>query len=254
MKYIKDLCENEKLENVIYLCKKKSIAVTSSNKDYYNVELQDKTGTLVCKIWDPYNKEIEQFNEMDYVTIGGLISSYNGNLQLSIKTISVASSDAYEIADYLPTSEYDIELMYKELLSLIELVENTHLHSLLASLFIDNEKFIKRFKSSSAAASVHHAFVGGLLEHTLNVARTCNQLRSTYTNLNYDLLITSAILHDVGKVKELSEFPENKFTNEGNLLGHIMIGCELINEKARQSGDFPKYLLDELILSLYLLF
>ena len=244
MKYISSLREGERI-NEIYLCKSKQTAMTKAGKPYDNVILQDKTGTLDAKIWDTGSVGIEEFDAMDYVAITGDITSFQGNLQCSIKRARKVSEGEYDPADYLPVSKKDIEEMYKELMALIQSVKNPYLGKLL-HMFFDNEEFAKRFKFHSAAKSVHHGFVGGLLEHSLSVAKNCDFFAGNYLVLNRDLLITAAIFHDVGKLKELSVFPENDYTDAGQLLGHIVIGSEWISDAIKKIDGFPVVLANEL--------
>lgn len=244
MKYISSLREGERI-NEIYLCKSKQTAMTKAGKPYDNVILQDKTGTLDAKIWDTGSVGIEEFDAMDYVAITGDITSFQGNLQCSIKRARKVSEGEYDPADYLPVSKKDIEEMYKELMALIQSVKNPYLGKLL-HMFFDNEEFAKCFKFHSAAKSVHHGFVGGLLEHSLSVAKNCDFFAGNYPVLNRDLLITAAIFHDVGKLKELSVFPENDYTDAGQLLGHIVIGSEWISDAIKKIDGFPVVLANEL--------
>ena len=167
-------------------------------------------------------------------------------MQLNIKRIRKADEGEYDPADYLPVSERSIDEMYSELLGYISSVKNPNLNKLLSMFFKEDEKFIKQFKNHSAAKSVHHSFVGGLLEHTLNVTKLCDFYSSTYPIINRDLLITAAIFHDVGKTVELSLFPENDYTDDGQLLGHIVIGVEMIGEAIRKIDGFPVKLSTEL--------
>lgn len=244
MKYISSLREGERI-NEIYLCKSKQTAMTKAGKPYDNVILQDKTGTLDAKIWDTGSVGIEEFDAMDYVAITGDITSFQGNLQCSIKRARKVSEGEYDPADYLPVSKKDIEEMYKDLMALIQSVKNPYLGKLL-HMFFDNEEFAKRFKFHSAAKSVHHGFVGGLLEHSLSVAKNCDFFAGNYPVLNRDLLITAAIFHDVGKLRELSVFPENDYTDAGQLLGHIVIGSEWISDAIKKIDGFPVVLANEL--------
>jgi 3'-5' exoribonuclease len=244
MKYIETLREGERISE-IYLCKYKQSALTKAGKPYDNVILQDKTGTLDAKIWDPGSVGIDEFDTLDYVAITGDITCFQGNLQLSIKRARKVAEGEYDPADYLPTSDKDTEAMYSELMMYIESVHNLYLSRLLHKFF-DNAEFAKRFKFHSAAKSVHHGFVGGLLEHTLSVTRNCDFFAKNYPFLNRDLLITAAIFHDIGKLKELSTFPANDYTDAGQLLGHIMIGAEWIGEGIRSIDGFPQTLANEL--------
>lgn len=244
MKFIETLREGERI-NEIYLCKFKQAALTKSGKPYDNVILQDKTGTLDAKIWDPGSVGIDEFDAMDYIAVTGDITSFQGNLQMSIKRVRKVGEGEYEPENYLPVSDKDIDEMYGEMMGYIASVKNPYLSKLL-HMFFDNAAFAKAFKFHSAAKSVHHGFVGGLLEHTVSVTRNCNYFAENYPFLNRDLLLTAAMFHDIGKLKELSTFPENDYTDAGQLLGHIMIGAEWVGDKIREIDGFPVVLANEL--------
>ena len=245
MKYIETLREGEKLGD-IYLCKSRQSALTKSGKAYENVILQDKTGTLDAKIWDPGSPGIGDFDALDYVYVVGDVTSFQGSLQLSIKRATRADEGEYDPSDYLPMSRKNIDEMYQELMKYMKKIKNPFLLKLAESFFVDNEAFIRHFKNHSAAKSVHHGFVGGLLEHTLSVVKLCDFYADQYDYLNRDLLITAAMFHDIGKTKELSAFPANDYTDDGQLLGHIVIGVELVGLGIRRIPDFPKRLASEL--------
>ncbi|MDD6639230.1 MAG: HD domain-containing protein [Lachnospiraceae bacterium] len=244
MKYIESLREGERI-NEVYLCKFKQAALTKAGKPYDNVILQDKTGTLDAKIWDPGSVGIDEFDAMDYVAVTGDITSFQGNLQLSIKRVRKVGEGEYDPKDYLPATDKNVDEMYAELMSFVNSVKNPYLSRLLHSFF-DDADFAKAFKFHSAAKSVHHGFVGGLLEHTVSVTRNCDYFAQNYPFLNRDMLLTAAMFHDIGKLKELSTFPENDYTDAGQLLGHIIIGTEWIGEKIREIDGFPEVLANEL--------
>ena len=244
MKFIETLREGERI-NEIYLCESKQAALTKSGKPYDNVLLQDKTGTLDAKIWDPGSVGIDEFDALDYIAVTGDVTSFQGNLQLSIKRVRKVGEGEYEPENYLPVSDKDIDEMYQEMMGYIASVKNPYLSRLL-HMFFDDADFAKAFKFHSAAKSVHHGFVGGLLEHTVSVTRNCNYFAQNYPFLNRDLLLTAAMFHDIGKLKELSTFPANDYTDAGQLLGHIMIGAEWIGEKIREIDGFPEVLANEL--------
>ena len=241
MKFIKELKEGDRVFD-IYLCKHKQEAVTKNGKPYESVILQDKTGTIDAKVWEPNNPGIGDYDDLDYIEVYGDVTNFQGQLQISVKRIRVCREGEYNPSDYLPVSSKGIDTMYNELKTLIGSIKNTYLHQLLQDLFIDDADFAKKFCNSSAAKTVHHGFAGGLLEHSLSVTRLCDKMSSNYDFLNRDLLITCAMLHDVGKVKELSEFPKNDYTDEGNFLGHIVIGYEMVMEKVKQIDGFPDML------------
>ncbi len=245
MKYIKDYKDGDRVFD-IYLCKHKISAVTKNGKPYDTVVLQDKTGTIDAKVWDPNNAGIAEFDSLDYIEVYGDITSFQGVLQVNVKRIRKCQEGEYAPADYLPVSRFDREEMYQELLSYINGVENTYLKQLLQEFFVKDQAFISAFKQSSAAKTVHHGFVGGLLQHTLGVTKLCDYYCSTYSLLKRDLLITAAICHDMGKTREISLFPENDYTDAGQFLGHIVIGVEMIGEKVRNIPGFPEVLANEL--------
>ena len=245
MKYIETLHEGERLSG-IYLCKYRQSAMTKNGKSYENVILQDKTGVIDAKIWDPNSQGIEDFDMLDYIDVVGDVTSFQGALQVSIKRVRKAREGEYIEEEYLPVSERNIDEMNEELLTYVHKIENPYLKQLTDSYFVENEAFIKAFKGHSAAKSVHHGFVGGLLEHTLSVTRFCDFMVKSYPILNRDLLITAAILHDIGKTKELSLFPQNDYTNDGQLLGHIMIGAEMVHDAAQKIDGFPQELENQL--------
>lgn len=245
MKYINTLHEGETVRD-IYLCKTKRSAETRNGKPYDNLLLQDKTGTLDGKVWDPNSGGIADYDEMDFIEVFGEVISYNGTLQLNIRQIRKAFEDEYNPADYMPTSEKSVDAMYDELLGYIKQVSNTYLRQALEYYFVNDEAFIKQFKTHSAAKTVHHGFAGGLLEHTLSIVKLCEYYVGAYPILNKDLLFTAAIFHDIGKTKELSAFPENDYTDDGQLLGHIVIGVEMIHDAIRTIDGFPQKLASEL--------
>ncbi len=245
MKYIKDYKEGDRVFD-IYLCKHKQSAVTKNGKPYENVILQDRTGTMDAKVWEPNSAGISEFDALDYIEVYGEVNSFQGALQVNVKRIRVCQEGEFDPADYLPVSSKDIEEMYRKLLAYIDSIENKYLKMLLQDMFVKDEAFAKAFKKSSAAKSVHHGFVGGLLEHTLSVTNLCDFYCKSYPMLKRDLLLAAAICHDIGKTKELSFFPENDYTDEGQFLGHIVMGCEMVSEKIRDIDGFPKVLANEL--------
>ena len=246
MKYIETFREGMHVSDV-YLCKTKQIALTKNGKEYGSVTLQDKTGTIDGKIWDLGSPGIGEFSAMDYIFIDADITMFQGAFQLNIRRVRVADEGEYYPGDYLPMTTKDINAMIRELGQYITTIKNEHLRKLAASYFVNDQKFMKSFCSHSAAKSVHHGFVGGLLEHTLSVVKMCDFFSKQYPNLNRDLLLTAAMFHDIGKVKELSSFPENDYTDEGQLIGHIIIGAQMVQEGAAKIPGFPKKLENELV-------
>ena len=246
MKYISTLREGMHVSDV-YLCKNKQIALTKAGKEYGSLILQDKTGTVDAKIWDLSSPGVGSFDALDYVFVDADVTMFQGSHQLNVKRIRRAEDVEYIPEDYLPVSSKSIDSMYGELEGYIRSLKNKYLRDLASSFFVDDQKFIKEFKSHSAAKSVHHGFVGGLLEHTLSVVQLCDFFAGHYPALNRDLLLTAAMFHDIGKTKELSSFPENDYTDAGQLLGHIVIGSQMVMSRIEKMPGFPQKLAAELI-------
>lgn len=245
MRYIEGFREGMHVSDV-YLCKHKQIALTKAGKEYGNLVLQDKTGTIDSKIWDLGSPGIGNFETMDYVYVDADVTVFQGTNQLNVKRVRKADEGEYNPGDYLPVSSKDIGQMYEELLAVVRSIQNPYLNKLASSYFAEDREFAKAFRFHSAAKSVHHGFVGGLLEHTLSVVKLCEYYAGYYPGINRDLLLTAAMFHDIGKTKELSVFPENDYTDDGQLLGHIIIGTEMVGERIRTIPGFPEKLATEL--------
>ncbi len=245
MKYIKEFEDGNRIAG-IYFCKSKISAVSKNGKQYYNMVLQDKTGTIDAKIWDTNSPAIADFEANDYIDIMGEVSLFNGSLQISVRRARVPGEAEYSVSDYMPCSRFSPESMFSALYDYIEKIQNPYLRRLADSFFADDKEFIEIFKKSSAAKSVHHGFIGGLLEHTFGVVRLCHIYTKVYTFLNYDLLISAALFHDIGKIRELSQFPQNDYTEDGQLIGHVIIGYQMVHEAISKIDGFPPLLASEL--------
>lgn len=245
MNFIKSLHEGEMVSEV-YFCKNKTVSKTRAGKTFYSLVLQDSTGTIDGKIWD-LNNGIEHFEKMDFIYTEGEITSFNGALQYNIKRVRRAREGEYEPSNYMPTTKKNVEEMYAEVLRLTDSVQEPHLAKLLSAFFREDRDFIEKFKKHSAAKAVHHGFIGGLLQHTLGVAKLCDYLAAAYPVIDRDLVITAALCHDIGKLDELSSFPENDYTDVGNLVGHIVMGAMMVEEKIKAQPDFPEELGRELV-------
>ncbi len=246
MKYIGTFREGMHVSDV-YLCKTKQIALTKAGKEYGSLILQDKTGVVDAKIWDLGSPGVGNFEALDYVYVDADVTVFQGTNQLNVKRIRRAEDVEYIPEDYLPVSAKSIDGMYDQLLEYIRSLKNKYLKELASSFFVEDKRFVKEFKAHSAAKSVHHGFVGGLLEHTLSVVQLCDFYAGHYPVLNRDLLLTAAMFHDIGKTKELSEFPENDYTDAGQLLGHIMIGSQMVMSRIEKIPGFPQKLAAELV-------
>ncbi len=244
MRYIEQLQDGENVSEV-YLCKNKIVGKTKSGKSYYSLLLQDKTGSIDAKIWE-LNNGIGHFDSMNYVRVDGQITTFNNALQLNVKKIRIADDGEYAQDDYMPCTKKDVDEMFADLLKLVDSLEHSYYKTLLKSFFVDDKETAAEFKRHSAAKTIHHGYIGGLLEHSLAVARMCDYYTTYYKRLNRDLLITAALLHDIGKIYELSGFPENDYTDAGQLLGHIVMGTMMIRDRIKDIPDFPAKAANEL--------
>ena len=240
MKYIKDLTEGSRIQGV-YFCKSKISTETKTGKPYDSLVLQDKTGLLDTKIWDPNSLGIAEFEAGEFIDVVGDVIIFNNAKQARLTRARRAEANEYDPADYMPSTKKNIDEMYSELLKFVDSIENTYYKELMELFFCD-EKFANSFKHASAAKTVHHGYIGGLLEHSLNVAKLCDASFSMYPIMKRDLLITAALLHDIGKLRELSAFPQNDYTDEGQLLGHVVMGAMMVDEKIREIPNFPESL------------
>ncbi len=240
MRFINELREGETIVEH-YLCKTKQTLKSRAGKSYYSLKLQDKTGTVDAKVWD-LNNDIKSFEENDFIKVDGTVIIYNNEPQLNVKRIRKSIEGEYDPVDYIPSSEKNIDEMHEELLRYIDSVKDKYIKALLQEIFINDEDVSKCFKTHSAARTMHHSYLGGLVEHTLSVVQICDFMAPRYKNVNRDFLVATAMLHDVAKVKELSQFPLNDYTDDGQLLGHIVMGSEMIHDAANKIQGFPKTL------------
>ena len=213
-------------------------------KTYYSLLLQAKSGTVDAKIWE-LNNAIGYFESMDYIRVEGQITVVHGANQLNIRRLRKAQEGEYIPADYMPCTDKDVKAMQKELVEMIRRTKNPYLAKLAEKVFIEDKEFMKEFSQHSAAKSVHHGFMGGLLEHTVSVAKLCEYYCIQYPELNRDLLVMCALFHDIGKVEELSAFPQNDYTDEGQLVGHIVMGVIKLDKLIETIPGFPKKLANE---------
>ena len=237
MKYINALREGE---NIIehYLCKTRQSMKSRNGKNYLSLKLQDKTGVVDAKVWD-LNNEIQSFQENDFIKIDAFVTTFNNELQLNVKRIRRSREGEYDPADYIPSTEKNIDDMFAQLTDYIKTIQNTYLKQLLEAILLKHPQISKEFRYHSAAKAMHHSYRGGLVEHTLSVTQICDFLAGHYPAANRDLLVSAAMLHDVCKVMELSDFPANDYTDDGQLLGHIILGVELIGQTVAQIPNFP---------------
>jgi 3'-5' exoribonuclease len=236
--YINEIKENDQVES-LFLVKEKSSGITKTGNTYLKLKLVDRSGEMEGRVWTLAENLAESFEKDDFVRILGKAVSFQEHLQLNINHIERVREEAILFSDFFPVTEKDVEEMFRSLLEISRRIKDPHLNQLL-QLFWEDESFIKLFKMAPASKWLHHNYLGGLLEHTLSLAQLVLINVSHYDGLNLDLLLTASILHDLGKVDELSYHRSFDYSDEGRLLGHIVLGVERVEDKIRQLPDFPK--------------
>ena len=249
-KTVSDIAPGDTLVD-FFLVREKAMSLTRGGKPYLSLDLQDKGGRIDAKLWDNAEAANELFGKGDVVKVRALVEAYQGTPQLNVKQIRKATDDdPFEHADLLPATSRDVDAMWGELLAFVKSVTQPDLARLLASFF-DDDTFCEQFRRSVAARDVHHAYIGGLLEHVLSVVQVCAFFAEHY-EADRDLLITGAILHDIGKLEELDSVREFNYTVPGGMLGHIVLGVKIVAEQVTGIEDFPEelaMLLEHMILS-----
>lgn len=234
-RYISDLREGEIVED-LFLVGSKSVGSTRTGDAYLKLSLSDKSGSMNAVRWGATQGDIEGFAETDYVVVRGSVGSYQGQLQLRIDSIQ-KSSTQIDPSDFLPVSRKSNNEMYDNLMAILDEIKNPQLRLLLASFFED-EQISRKFKEAPAAVRVHHAYLGGLLEHTLNVVKSCGLLATVYPEANRDILLTAAALHDIGKTEEYEWKPAFRFSDAGHFVGHVVGGAMMVKEAADRIDGF----------------
>lgn len=236
--YINEIKENDHVDS-LFLVKEKSSAVTKTGNTYLKLKLVDRSGEIEGRIWTSVENVAESFEKDGFVHVMGKAVSFQERLQVNITSIESVREEEILFSDFFPMTEKDIDGMFQSLLEIGRQIKNPHLSQLL-QLFWEDESFVKRFKIAPASKWLHHNYLGGLLEHTLSVAQVVLKIASHYNGLNMDLLLTAAIFHDLGKVDELSYHRSFDYSDEGRLLGHIILGIERVEDKIKQLPDFPE--------------
>ena len=252
--YIADLAgfEEGRLFDGYFLVLSKQLATTKTNKPYINLTLGDKTGSIEARIWDPGDPRIaREFERGDMMKARGCASRYNDRMQMKIDQIRLALPGEADKADMLPSTTYDVATLWRQLLGFVDSLANPHLKLLLTTL-VDDPALAVAYREAPAAKQLHHAWLGGLLEHVISLCTLADRVAPHYPLIDRDLLLTGVILHDIGKVRELSWEVGFEYTIEGMLLGHIQIGAALAERTIDSLPDFPpklKTLVLHLILS-----
>jgi 3'-5' exoribonuclease len=218
---------------------------------YLALIVSDKAGSLEARMWDDVADPIANCTEGSYVKVQGDISKYNGKYQITLKKLRLAADSEIEAADFQPSTKFDVEEMWAELRGYVAAFRNVELQRLVFA-FLDDERIGPAFKVAPAAKRLHHAWLGGLLEHVVTLVRVCLAAAPFYPEVDQDLLVTGAILHDIGKVRELEWKSSFSYTLEGQMIGHISIAQGMLREKVQELAPFPeklRVLVEHMILS-----
>jgi 3'-5' exoribonuclease len=229
----------------------KDIRHKKTGEPYLSLHLADRTGEIEAKMWDNVDEVMHTFHSDDFVRVKGLMQVYQKRSQFTIHRLRRMEEQEVDLADYFPCAERDIEEMFSELQATIANLHQPHLRALLQALFRD-PKIAGLYKLAPAAKSIHHACRGGLLEHVLSLCSLCKLTAPHYKDIDLDLMLTGAILHDIGKIEELTYTRSFNYSAEGQLLGHIVIGLRILGDKVREVPDFPprlRTLLEHMIIS-----
>ncbi len=221
-----------------YLVVGKTISIAKNGVTYLSVKLSDKTGEIDGKLWDNAEEIARRFEREDFVRVKGVAANYQGQMQLKMKGLEKVDDAKVELANFLETSQRDPEEMVRELVGAAASLTNVHLRQLLQA-FLNDKAFMESFRRAPAAKTLHHNYVGGLLEHIVELIALCRDVARHFPGIDVELLTIGAFLHDIGKVRELSVRKSIEYTTEGRLLGHISLGYEMLVEKIDAIGGFP---------------
>jgi 3'-5' exoribonuclease len=248
-RFVTDLSPDAQVRTT-FLVQARERKIARTGSAYLDLDLRDASGVVRAKLWD-CDRHALDFEVEDIVAVDGVVEDYQGTLQIRVRKISRCSPDEVDLSDYLPRSRRDPEEMYATLLDRLRRVPEGPLRMLLLTI-MEDPSIAEKYKRAPAAMSYHHAFLGGLLEHVLSLAQLGDQVCDHYEFLRRDLLLAGLVLHDVGKIEELSFSRGFRYSTRGQLLGHISIGLEMVQEKMRQIPDFPAELkgkIEHIILS-----
>jgi 3'-5' exoribonuclease len=233
--------ETSKVFTATFLVHSKEIRQKKSGEPYLSLQLGDRTGDVEAKMWDNVAEVMHTFERDDFVRVKGLLQIYNNRPQVTIHKMQRVDEREVDLCDYFPASGRDPEEMMAELRGMVGAMSNPHLRALVES-FLDDPEIGVRYRRAPAAKAIHHAYLGGLLEHVLSLCNACALMVRHYKTLDLDLLLAGAILHDIGKIYELSYDRGFGYSTEGQLLGHIAIAVRLLERKIAALCGFPEHL------------
>jgi 3'-5' exoribonuclease len=250
--FISDCCQQEnKIVTTTFVVVSKQVKPKKSGEPYLALILGDRSGQIEAKMWDNVEEFIDAFEQDDFLKVKGLINKYKNRFQLTIHKLRRMEDGEVDFSDYLPKTTKNIDELWSTLTGFIASFEDAHLKTLVQAFLADPE-IAERYRIAPAAKTLHHAYIGGLLDHVVSLFRSCDLLARNYPQINRDLLLTGAFLHDIGKIHELTYNRSFSYTTRGQLLGHMIIELEMLQAKLVLQPDFPtdlKTLLEHLIIS-----
>ena len=248
--YVSELQPNQ-IVTATFLVQHKDVRQKKTGEPYLSLTLGDRTGEIDARMWDNAAEVIDTFERDDFLKVRGLLQVHQGRLQLTVHKLVRQAPESVDQTDFFPASSRNPEEMFAEVRSIVAGIRTVPLRSLLEE-FVNDPEIARRWKLAPAAKNVHHAFLGGLLEHILSMCTVAKLLAAHYRDIDVDLLLTGVLLHDIGKIHELTYDRSFGYSAEGQLIGHINIGMRMIDDKIRRVPDFPerlRTLLGHMILS-----
>ena len=249
------ICDCHLQENKVitssFVVASKQVKPKKNGEPYLALTLADRTGQIEAKMWDNVEEFLDAFEQDDFLKIKGLINKYKNRFQLTIHKLRRMGEAEIDYTDYLPKTTKDIGELWQTLAGFVATFENQHL-KMLVELFMADPEIAERYRNAPAAKSLHHAYIGGLLDHVVSLFKLCDTVSRNYPHINRDLLLTGAFLHDIGKIQELTYNRSFSYTTKGQLLGHMVIELEMLQEKLAKLPGFPpdlKTLLEHMIIS-----
>src|SRR5580658_1384388 len=250
--YISDCARHEnKIVTSSFVVVSKQIKPKKTGEPYLALTLGDRSGQLEAKMWDNVEEVLNAFEQDDFLKIKGLVNKYKNRFQLTIHKLRKLGESEIEFSDYLPKTTKNVDELWQALTEFVSSFQNPHLKSLVQS-FMSDPVIAAAYRSAPAAKTLHHAYIGGLLDHVVSLFRSCDLISRNYPQINRDLLLTGAFLHDIGKIYELTYNRSFSYSTRGQLLGHMIIELEMLQAKLALVPDFPaelKTLIEHLIIS-----
>jgi 3'-5' exoribonuclease len=232
---VQQFADGDNVEEV-YLVVDKQLRANRNGNLFLQLELRDRTGTISARLWNAGEQLFRSFESGDFLLVKGKVQLFQGALQMILNHVNRVAPDQVELADFLPHTEQDVSKLYERLRALLRKLSNPHLRAL-AECFLMDEEFVRGFCAAPAGIRNHHAYIGGLLEHVVTMLDAADRITPLYPELDRDLLMIGVFLHDIGKVRELTYDRTFGYSDEGQLVGHLVIGVEMLNEQVRRAQE-----------------